>query len=316
MRAGGGSRMADIVITEFMDAEVVAQSFAGHDVLYDETLVDRPEALAAALADCRALVVRNRTQVRGALLEAAPRLTVVGRLGVGLDNIDVEACEARGIAVRPAVGANDAAVAEWVITAVMMLLRGAWLASERVAAGEWPRMALIGRETAGKTLGLIGYGGIAQLTAEKAQALGMRVVAYDPYLTEGDPAWAGAERAELAALLASADAVSLHVPLTPETRGLLGSDELTRMKSGAVLVNAARGGVLDEAALVAALRDGRLAGAALDVFEREPLDAEAGAPFAGVPNLILTPHVAGVTEESNRRVSRAVAQAVLKVLDA
>lgn len=307
--------MSDIVITEFMDEAAVA-SLAGRDVLYDPTLVDRPDDLLAALADCRALVVRNRTQVRGDLLAAAPRLRIVGRLGVGLDNIDVAACAARGVAVRPATGANDLAVAEYVITAALMLLRRAWFASAAVAAGEWPRMALIGQEAEGKTLGLVGFGAIARLTAAKARALGFKVVAHDPLLAADHPAWAGVRRLDLPSLLAASDVVSLHVPLTTDTRRMIDAAAIEAMKPGAILVNAARGGVVDEAALVAALREGKLGGAAFDVFETEPLAAADGAAFASVPNLVLTPHIAGVTEESNARVSFVIAEAVAAALDA
>jgi (S)-sulfolactate dehydrogenase len=307
--------MADIVITEFMDESAIAERLSGRDVLYDPTLVDRPGALAEALAPARALVVRNRTQVRPALLDCAPHLRVVGRLGVGLDNIDVDACAARDIAVRPATGANDLSVAEYVLTAALVLLRRAWFASDAVAAGEWPRMRLIGREVAGKTLGLIGFGAIARETAARAAALGMRVTAYDPHLPADHKAWRDVVHRDFAALLAEADVVSLHVPLTAETRHLIDEAALARMKPDAILVNAARGGVVDEAALAASLRDGRLGGAALDVFETEPLDAAAGARFRGLPNLLLTPHIAGVTDESNGRVSRVVADAVAAELD-
>ncbi|HYE52032.1 MAG TPA: hydroxyacid dehydrogenase [Azospirillaceae bacterium] len=306
--------MADIVISEFMDEGVVREAFGGRDVLYDPKLVDRPDDLRAALADARALVVRNRTQVRGALLETAPNLKVVGRLGVGLDNIDMQACAARGIAVCPATGANDLSVAEYVVTAALVLLRGAYHAADRVAAGAWPRMDLIGREMSGRRMGLVGYGAIARATAERVRALGMRVAAYDPYLPEGHAAWAGTERMGLEELLRASDVVSLHVPLTPETRRLIDARALSLMPRGAILINAARGGVVDEAALAAALREGRLGGAALDVFEAEPLDAAAGAVFQGIPNLILTPHIAGVTEEGNLRVSQVTAENVLKHL--
>jgi len=307
--------MADIVITEFMDEGVIAERMAGRDVLYDPKLVDRPEALRAALADARALIVRNRTQVRGALLAAAPRLLVVGRLGVGLDNIDLEACKARGIAVHPATGANDVAVAEYVVTAALLMLRGAWFATDRLLAGAWPRMALIGREVHGERLGLVGLGAIARETASRARALGLRIAAFDPLLAPDHPAWQGVERLELDALLAASDVVSLHVPLTAATRNMVDARALALMKPGAVLVNAARGGVVDEAALVDALRARRLGGAVLDVFESEPLDAAQGARFAGVPNLVLTPHIAGVTEQSNLRVSIVTAESVLRSLD-
>jgi (S)-sulfolactate dehydrogenase len=306
--------MPDIVITEFMDEAAIAEHFAGRDVLYDPKLVDDAPRLQAALADARALIVRNRTQVRPALLAHAPKLRVVGRLGVGLDNIDLDACRARDVAVFPATGANDLSVAEYVITAALVLLRRAWFATDAVVAGQWPRTKLMGREMSGKRLGLVGYGAIARETATRARALGMTVAAYDPHLPAEHDAWRTAERCSLEALLATSDVVSLHVPLTNETRNMIDAAALGKMKPDAVLVNAARGGVVDEAALAAALKAGRLGGAALDVFDREPLDATAGAVFAGVQNLILTPHIAGVTDESNVRVSGVTAAAVRRHL--
>jgi (S)-sulfolactate dehydrogenase len=306
--------MHEIVISEFMDEAAIRASFKDRNVLYDPQLVDDPVRLAAALRDARALIVRNRTQVRGALLAAATRLEVVGRLGVGLDNIDVPACEARGIAVYPATGANDLSVAEYVITAALMLLRRAWFASARVAAGEWPRTELMGRELAGKRLGLVGYGAIARVTGRMARDLGMSVAACDPLLPTDHAAWAGAQRQTLAQLLADSDVISLHVPVTDATRNMIDAGAIAAMRRGAILVNAARGGVVDEAALCAALRSGHLGGAALDVFAREPVDAASGAPFAGITNLILTPHIAGVTEESNVRVSAVTAEAVARHL--
>jgi (S)-sulfolactate dehydrogenase len=307
--------MAEIVISEFMDEAAIREVLAGRDVLYDPKLVDRPGDLIEAVRDARALIVRNRTQVRGPLLAAAQRLEVVGRLGVGLDNIDTDACRARDIAVFPATGANDLSVAEYVITAMLVLLRGVWFATPEVIAGKWPRMTTIGREVSGKTLGLIGLGNIARETALRARALGMHVVAFDPLLPAGHAAWQLASPVTLDDLLARADVISLHVPLTATTRRMLGDAQIAAMRRGSVLINAARGGVVDEDAVVAALRSGHLGGAALDVFETEPVDAAAGARFAGVPNLLLTPHIAGVTEESNVRVSDVTARNVLGHLE-
>jgi len=301
----------DVVITEFMDESAVEALRAQYDVLYDATLVDRQADLLAALVGARALIVRNRTQVNTALLAAAPGLVVVGRLGVGLDNIDLPACRARHIEVIPATGANALAVAEYVIATAMVLLRGAYLSSAEVAAGNWPRPRLSGgREIGGKTLGLVGFGGIGRLTARLAQALGMHVLAHDPLVAPDDALWARHDVAprDIDALLAEADVVSLHVPLTDATRGLMDPARIARMKPGAVLINTARGGIVNEPALADALREGRLAGAALDVFDREPLPA--GSPLAGTPNLILTPHIGGVTRESNIRVSTLIAQKV------
>lgn len=306
--------MAEIVVSEFMAEPAVEQLRDRHETLYEPDLVDRPEALAAALNGARALVVRNRTKVTAALLDAGPRLACIGRLGVGLDNIDLDACKARGIAVYPATGANDVAVAEYVVAAALTLLRGAYGSTRDVAAGRWPRQRLIGREGHGKRLGLVGYGSIARQAAERARALGFSIAAHDPFVPEGDPAWSDAERLSLDRLLQTSDVVSLHVPLTQGTRHMIDAAAIARMKPGAVLINTARGGVVDEAALAEALKEGRIGGAALDVFETEPLTEEAGRIFEGIGNLILTPHIAGVTDESNVRVSDVTAENVLRHL--
>jgi (S)-sulfolactate dehydrogenase len=306
--------VTDVVICEFMDQAAVDALAGEFGVMYDAGLVERPDELAAAVTDARALIVRNRTQVRGALLDAAAKLQVVGRLGVGLDNIDLAACDERGITVCPATGANDDAVAEYVVAAAMMLLRDAYQAGANVVAGDWPRQRCMGREIGGKVLGLVGFGGIARESARRARALGMQVVAHDPFVADDDPAWRDVERSELDGLLGQADVVSLHLPLTDQTRGLLDAGRIARMKMGSVLINTARGGIVDEGALVDALNSGHLAGAALDVFETEPVTAQAGARFAGVANLLLTPHIAGVTQESNVRVSAVTAANVRRVL--
>lgn len=308
--------LSDIVISEFMDDAAIDDLRRDFSVHYDKALVDRPDELARVLGDARALIVRNRTQVRGVLLQAGSKLQAIGRLGVGLDNIDVAACEARGIAVLPASGANDVSVAEWVIAAMLILIRGAFGSSADVLAGRWPRERLIGGEIFGRTLGLIGFGSIARETASRARALGMRIIATDPFVGPDAPAWTkhDVERVDLDTLLTSADAVSLHVPLNAETRNLIDAARLAQMKRSAILLNAARGGVVDEAELADALNAGKIAGAALDVFAGEPL--RAGSPLAGAPNLIATPHIAGVTEESNVRVSAVTARNVRRVLNA
>jgi (S)-sulfolactate dehydrogenase len=290
---------------------------AEFEVRHEPTLVDDLRGLHVAMESADALIVRNRTQVDAALIASAPRLRVVGRLGVGLDNIDTAACAARAIEVIPATGANAVSVAEYVLTTAMLLLRGAYTSSSEVAAGEWPRSRLSqGREISSKTLGLVGFGSIGRVTARRAQGLGMRVIAYDALLAEEDSAWREHDvaRRSLDQVLADADVVSLHVPLDPQTRGLINASRIALMKRGAIIVNTSRGGIVDEAALARALRDGALAGAALDVFEHEPL--AANSVLADVPNLILTPHVAGVTQESNVRVSSLIAERVAASLRA
>ena len=304
-----------IVISEFMDERAVARLRAAHDVLYDPALVDDAPRLKAEAATADAFVVRNRTQVRGDLLAALVRCQVVGRLGVGLDNIDVPACEARGMRVIPATGANALSVAEYVIATAMLLMRGAYASTGAVAAGQWPRNALSnGREIGGKTLGLVGFGSIGQLTARLGKAMGMEVVAFDAMMDQDHPAYAesGVRCAGLDEVITMSDVVSLHVPLVDSTRGLFSVARIAAMKPGAVLINTARGGIIDEVALAAALRAGTLGGAAIDVFGVEPLPASPH--FDGCPNLVLTPHIAGVSAESNERVSFLIADKLLEAL--
>lgn len=310
----GDGMMCKVVVSEFMDEQAVNSLGDCYDVVFDTSLVDDRAALLHHVRDASALIVRNRTMVDAELLDAAPSLQVVGRLGVGLDNIDVSECESRDVIVKPAFGGNGSSVAEYVLAGAMMLRRNAYFSTEAVLSGKWPRQELIGREVSGSKLGLVGFGTIARETARRAEALDMHVMAYDPFLAADDPKWGGVERYErLLPLLEAADIISLHVPLTPDTRHLIDGVVLKSIKSSAVIINAARGGVIDEHALAQALRDGSLAGALLDVYEQEPLPA--GSELRDVPNLILTPHIAGVTEESNARISQMTADNVRAVLE-
>ena len=308
--------MADIVISEFIDEralEVLRRSF---EVEIDPELWSRPADLGHRIAGARALIVRNRTKVDAALIDQGTRIVVIGRLGVGLDNIDVKHARAKGVEVAAAIGSNAVSVAEYVIAMSLVLLRGiAYRSSGEVAAGRWPReQAGRGLEIAGKQLGIVGLGSIGQIVAGRAKAMGMTVVAFDDFVPAGSTAWAGVERLPLAALLATSDVVSLHCPLNDETRGLIGRDALQRMKRGAIVINSARGGIVDEVALADALRAGHLGGAALDAFEPEPIAPELAGRLAGIPNLILTPHIAGVTAEANARASMMTAENVMRAL--
>lgn len=308
-----------ILVPETMHADALATLRArGHEVVYDPTLRHDAPRLLREAPGTEVLIVRNRTEVRGALLAAMPTLRVVGRLGVGLDNIDLEACRDRGIHVVPAPGGNSRSVAEYLLTSALILLRGMALygSTAAVASGAWPRtQPEQGREAASRTLGIVGYGSIGRHAAAIAQALGMSVVAYarrgEAVLQEGGPTQV--RILPLDEVLACSDVLGICLPLTPQTRGFIGPREIQAMKPGAVLVNVARGGVVDERALVASLRDGHLAGAAVDVFEHEPLPA--GSVFADPPpNLLLSPHVAGVSGDSERRVAAHVVQRVLDLL--
>jgi (S)-sulfolactate dehydrogenase len=303
--------MTDLLITETIDEDVFKDVLAGFNIIYEPKLFLRHDDLCKAAANVPAMIVRNNTQVNADVLKHASKLVALGRLGVGLDNIDMAACKARGIAVYPATGANAQSVVEYVIGSTYVLLRRAFLATSEVLAGDFPRARWQGREVAGKRLGIVGFGAIGRMLGATAKAVGMEVVGYDPHLKADDPAWSQpwgkVPSLDLDTLLATSDVVSLHVPLNAETKNLIDRAALAKMKRGAILVNAARGGVANEAATAEALRSGQLGGAAFDVFSEEPLSKEGAKVFAGCPNLILTPHIGAGTAEANQRVSFMVA---------
>ncbi len=259
-----------------------------------------------------ALLVRSETRVTARVLEAAPRLVVVGRAGIGVDNIDVEAATARGVYVVNAPLGNVVAAAEHTFALALALLRRIAEADRSVRAGEWTRSKFVGRELRGKTLGLVGLGRVGSEVARRAAAFEMRVVAHDPFATEAAARGVGARLVELDELLRSADVVSLHTPLTERTRNLIDAGALAKLKRTAILVNCARGEVVDLAALAAALEAGALAGAALDVYPDEPLPADA--PIRRAPRTVLTPHIAGSTAEAQTNVAVDVVRQVLDVL--
>ena len=305
--------MAHILISEFMPEDAVARLQASHNVIYSADLFQQQEQLLQQASRADAIVVRNKTQVDSKLLEAATNLQAVGRLGVGLDNIDLDACRSRGVEVYTAAGANAISVAEYVVASALQLRRRqCWQYSARVAAGEWPRNQAVGNELAGCCVGLLGFGQIARVTASRFQAFGVRLLAHDPQLSPDDSAWQLAERVDFITLLQSSDILSLHVPLLASTRNIINSANIDSLKEGAIVINSARGGLLDERALAAALRSGHLSGAALDVFTDEPLSAETAQVLSGLDNLLLSPHVAGLTEQSNARVGHFIADRILQ----
>lgn len=277
----------------------------------DLTAADR-SGLKRALQGAHGLIVRSRTQVDAELLETADALEVIGRAGVGVDNIDLAVATRRGIAVLNAPGGNTFSTAELALGLLVAVARRLPEADRSVREGRWERKGLRGTQLHGKTLGVVGAGRIGSEVARRARAFGMEVLVCDPYLTAERAADLGLDRVELSDLLGASDAVTLHVPLTPATRGMIGAPELARMKKGAILVNAARGGLVDEAALAEALHAGRLAGAALDVYEREPLPADS--PLRAAPNVVFTPHIGAATWEAQREVSREIAGAVRDAL--
>ena len=308
--------MPDIVITEFMDEGPVEELKAKYDVHWDKTLCDKPDEIKALLGAAVALIVRNRTKVTDDILKAGPNLKVLGRLGVGLDNVDVPACERHGVKVCPATGSNNVSVAEYAICAMMMLLRGSFYSREDILAGKWPRNLNVGLEARGRTLGLLGFGMIGCSAARMACGLEMKVIAHDPHVPGDASRWQYAQNVSFEDLIARSDILSVHVPLLPETRGIIDAAAMAGMKKGSFLINTARGGIIDEDDLIAALKSGQIGGAALDVFAYEPLSVETAAKFSDAPNLILTPHISGVTVESSAAISTITVDNVLKELAA
>jgi len=279
-----------IVIAEVMEPEVVAEiSKLG------ETIVT-PNDLLAVLPTAEALVVRSSTQVNAALLEKAPLLKVVARAGVGLDNVDKEACAKRGIKVVNTPGASTNSVSELALAMMFAIARKIPKADESMKNKTWIKKELTGTELMDKTLGIVGLGRIGSSLAIKAQALGMRVLYYDP---KHDGTAAG-KKVSLEEIFLSSDYISLHVPLVPETRGLINAAVIAKMKKNAVIVNTARGGLVDEEALYLALKEKKIKGAALDVYPQEPYNGK----LCELDNVVLTPHVGGSTKEAQARIGQ------------
>lgn len=266
-----------------------------------------PPEVPSELTDADALIVRSATQVTAQLLELAPRLRVVGRAGVGVDNIDLDAATLRGVLVMNTPGSNAVSVAEHTIALLLALARQVPQMNAALHAGRWEKSSA-GVEVRGKTLGLVGLGRVGVEVARRARALEMRLIAFDPYVAPGFAREIGVELQPLDELLVAADFVSLHTALSPATENLINAERIAKMKRGARLINTARGELVDETALAEGLRSGQLAGAALDVFATEPLPANW--PLRGLPNVIATPHVAGSTREAQEEVGYLIAQQV------
>lgn len=307
--AAGPKRLilADPLLAEGLDVLRSTTALA----VEDHTNDDRA-ALAGALRGASGLIVRSRTKVDAELIDASDALEVIGRAGAGVDNIDMEAATRRGIAVLNAPAANTFSTAELAFALLLAVARRVPEADRSVRAGEWNRKGLRGTQLYGKRLAVLGAGRIGAEVIRRGRAFGMRVLAHDPYVTAERANDLGVELVGFEELLAAAEVLTIHVPLTEKNRGLIGAEELARMPAGALLVNAARGGLVDEAAVAEALGSGRLAGAGFDVYEREPLPPDS--PLRRAPNLVLTPHIGASTAEAQREVSRQIAVAVRDAL--
>lgn len=302
-----GSR---VLIADSLSPAALQRLLAGGVQTDDRSGIEAAE-LAKIIPDYHALIVRSRTKVTADLLKAGVNLKVVGRAGVGVDNIDVESAKQHGVAVVNTPVATSVAVAEHTFALMLALVRQVPSADTTMKAGKWSKKDLEGSELAGKTLGILGVGNIGAQVARRAAAFDMQVLGYDPLLDDKTIQTRGAKAAALDAIYQRADMITLHLPLLPETRGMLGADAFAKMKRGVFIICAARGGVIDEDALLAALNSGQIGGAALDVFAKEP---PGESQLIKHPHIVATPHIAAQTGEAQERAALDVAEEVLNAL--
>lgn len=297
-----------VLVTDGIEKEALAKLQSSHQV---DTIEMSPDDLMKNVDKYDALIVRGRTKVTAQVIEKGTKLKVVGRAGVGVDNVDVGAATKRKIAVVNAPTGSTVSVAELALGHMLSLARKLPTADKSIKDGKWEKKAFMGTELNGKTLGLLGSGRIGTEVAKRAQAFGMRAIAYDPYLP---PAIAKENKIELVGkdtLFKSADFLSIHTALTPETKGMVGPKEFSMMKKSAFIINCARGEVIQEKALAEALKAGTIAGAGVDVFESEP---PTGSPLLGIPNVYMTPHIGASTREAQFRAGMIIVEQVDKAL--
>ena len=303
--------MWKILLTDGLKDE--GKAILAQEAQFDDRNGISAEELLEVIGNYDAVIVRSRTKITAEVLAAAKNLKVVGRAGVGVDNIDLDAARERGITVVNAPQAATQAVAELVIGMMFALARSLTKADAAMKRGEWIKKKLLGTELHGKTLGIIGMGRIGSRVGHLAKALGMEIVGYDPLIPAEEIERRGAKPLQtLDELFAVADVITLHVPLTPQTRGMIGKEAFAKMKRGVIVLCAARGGVIDEDALLEALESGQVAGAGLDVFAKEPPGA---SPLVTHPNVLATPHIGAQTAEAQKRVAVDIATEVLAALD-
>jgi len=302
--------MPKVLISDQMDPNA-AEIFRANGVEVDEKPGLTKDELKAIIGNYDGLAIRSATKVTADVLEAAPNLKVIGRAGIGVDNVDIPAATARGVVVMNTPFGNSITTAEHAIALMFALARELPAADASTQAGKWEKNRFMGVELTNKTLGLIGAGNIGSIVADRALGLRMKVVAYDPFLTPERAVVLGVEKVELADLLARADFITLHTPLTDQTRNILSRENLAKAKRGVRIINCARGGLIDEAALKDALDSGQVAGAALDVFVEEPAKA---SPLFGTPGLVATPHLGASTTEAQVNVAIQVAEQMSEFL--
>ena len=295
--------MTKILITEFINQESLDNLNKKFDVKYDEKLWENSKKLEEIIKDYDGLIVRNKTMVNLNILENANSLKFIGRLGVGLDNIDTENCKIKNIHVQPATGMNANSVAEYVLSSSMSLIKKIPMFHAGTIKGEWPRTKIKSAEINQKCLGVIGFGTIGRKVAEYALKNKLTVLAYDPYLAELNEKEIKIKLSNLKEIFEKSDIISLHLPLTEETKNLINKSTFLQMKNKPIIINTSRGSIVNENDLIDAYHNDLISGFAIDVFENEPIKSEFYKKISSEMNCILTPHISGVTTESNIRVS-------------
>ena len=301
-----------ILITEFMESKSIEILKTKFDVTFDKDLSNNPSKLKKIISNFDILIVRNKTQVNKEILENAVTLKFIGRLGVGLDNIDTDYCKNNNIYVQPATGMNADSVAEYVINSALSLLKNIPIANIETQKGNWPRNTLISRELKDKTIGILGFGLIGRKVAKISKVFEANVIAYDPYVDQNITEEFNIKLKTLENVLNEAHIISLHIPLTQETKNLINIESIKLMKKKPIIINSSRGGIINEEHLIDAYLNNQISGFALDVFQNEPVQSNILKKIQPTFNCILTPHNAGVTEESNIRVSQFIAKSIIK----
>ena len=295
--------MTKILITEFINQNSLDNLKKKFEVLYDEKFCENKIELEKTIKDYDALIVRNKTKVNSEVLKNASNLKFIGRLGVGLDNIDTEYCKNKDIHVQPATGMNADSVAEYVVSSSMSLIKKIPMFHNGTIKGEWPRTTIKSTEINQKYLGIIGFGTIGKKVAEYSSKNGLNILAYDPYIKEINDKEIDAKLSSLNEIYEKSDIVSIHLPLTDETKNMINKSSFSQMKNKPIIINTSRGGIINESDLIEAYNKNNISGFALDVFEKEPIENEFYNKIKPGMNCILTPHISGVTTESNIRVS-------------
>jgi len=295
--------MAKILITEFINQSSLENLNKKFDVKYDEKLYENEKQLITMIKDYEGLIVRNKTQVNLDILKNALKLKFIGRLGVGLDNIDTEYCKNKKIHVQPATGMNADSVAEYVVSSSMSLIKKIPMFHNGTIKGEWPRTTIKSIEINQKNLGIIGFGIIGKKVAEYSSKNGLKILAYDPYVKEINDKEINIKSSSLKEIYEKSDIISVHLPLTDETKNMVNKSSFAQMKNKPIIINTSRGGIINERDLIEAYHKNIISGFALDVFENEPIESKFYHKIKPGMNCILTPHISGVTTESNIRVS-------------